>query len=133
MTKPPFRRLRYWTAYPAWIAFCAILVLMVNAVASSSAPPALDGQAAGQVALRHVRSMGPEYAGHEVVHVAKTRAGETGPEARFVVLCDREERSGLRHALVVELSAESGEVLEVREPETTGGGALLPQPLQLRR
>lgn len=54
------------------------------------------------------------YRSYEIVHIAWARAGEIHPEPRWLVLCDTVPRSGLRHAVVVEVGGRDGRFLAVR-------------------
>lgn len=70
--------------------------------------------AAREAELLLDRIDGGRYADYEVVNVSFARRGEVGPEPRWLVLCDRPERTRLRDAIVVELRASDGAFLRMR-------------------
>jgi len=98
-------RRRYWLLYPAWIALCAILFLVLRHADDPSRRPGriLSNEAAVRaLAILH-------RPGYEAVHVA-------GEGNRWIVLCDRVPHTGLREAVVVELDAVDGHLVVIREP-----------------
>jgi hypothetical protein len=112
-------RRRYWLLYPAWILVCAGLFAALRGAPDPSrrAGRILSDEAAVRaVALLRARDV-VRFRDYEAVHVAYAGAGETGPQARWVVLCDRVPHTALHEAVVVELDARSGSMLTVRPPE----------------
>ena len=53
---------------------------------------------------------------YDAVHVGYAKRGEAGSEDRWIVLCDRVPHTELREAVVVELKAEDGTLLTIRQP-----------------
>jgi hypothetical protein len=106
---------RLWPFYFLWILVCAILFFALDGFDDPSRPRgrmlSID---AGQRALAVTHAQG--LAGYEVVHVARARAGEGGPEDRWVVLLDRAPHTKLAEAVVVELGIDDGRLLRVRKP-----------------
>lgn len=108
-------RRRFPLLYLAWIAICAILFLALDGLEDPSRPQGrILSIHAGQLARTIAHTRGWPH--HEVVHVARARAGEGSPEDRWVVLLDRVPHTGLREAVVVELDVRDGRLLRVREP-----------------
>ena len=106
------RDYRFPLLYAAWIVFCALLfALLRGAEDPSRREGRIPSVEAGEIALRQLNRPG-----YEVVQVAWARAGEGAPEPRWVVLLDRDPRSGLREAVVVELRAEDGRPIRMRKP-----------------
>ena len=60
------------------------------------------------------------YAGYDAVHVTQSKKGEAAKDPRWLVLCDRKERSSFQDAIVVEVSALDGGIRDVRriDPRT---------------
>jgi hypothetical protein len=109
-------RARYALSYPLWILVCALLVLALrNAGDPSRRHDRILNNDAARLALRLLHAS-PNQDRYEVVHVAYAGKGEVGPEARWVVLCDRVPHSGLQLAVVVELDAKDGHLLAMRPP-----------------
>ena len=101
--------------YPAWLALCAILFLALGGAEDPSRPEgrilSIDaGQRAAAIAKAR------ELSGYEVVHVARARRNEGGAEERWIVLLDQVPHTRLRRALVVELRASDGTLLNIRAP-----------------
>jgi hypothetical protein len=72
---------------------------------------------AGERAIALLRAKDPmRFQDYEVVHVAWAAKGEGGDANRWVVLCDHVRRSGLTHAVVVEVDGKDGRLLAVRKP-----------------
>lgn len=110
------RRPRSWLPlYIAWIAFCAFLFIALRHAEDPSRP---EGRILSIEAGRLARDIAHQrgYAGYDVVHVARARAGEGAAEERWVVLLDRVPHTSLRDAVVVELDIASGKVLRIRKP-----------------
>ncbi len=110
--------MRFWPLYVLWIAFCAFLFV---ALRDAEDPSRRRGRIlsidAGRMAMEILRSRDPErFRDYHVVHIAWARAGEGGPENRWIVLADRLPHTALREALVVELGAEDGRLLRIRRP-----------------
>lgn len=75
----------------------------------------IDQAAAGKQAITYLQASNPErYRTYEVVHVTYATKGDDGASSRWLVLCDSEERSALREAVVVELDATTGRPLKIR-------------------
>lgn len=53
---------------------------------------------------------------YDAVHVGYAKRGEAGSEDRWIVLCDRVPHTRLREAVVVELRANDGALLTIRQP-----------------
>ena len=105
------------TLYVVWIALCAILFVVLDDVEDPSRQPdRILSADAGTAALAMMRKRDPKFSNYEVVHVAWARPGEGAPERRWVVLLDRVPHSRLHDAIVVELRAEDGSLLRVRQP-----------------
>lgn len=68
------------------------------------------------MALQYLVQSNPAYRSHRAMHVAFSPSGELGPEARWIVLCDRSETAGLRDAMVVEVRARDGALIRIRRP-----------------
>ena len=101
--------------YPAWILVCAILFLALSGLEDPSRPTGrILSIEAGRRAAAIARQRGLE--GYEVVHVARARRNEGAPEERWVVLLDKAPRTRLRDAVVVELRADDGSLLRIRNP-----------------
>lgn len=110
------RRLRrWWPLYGSWIVFCALLFLALTNAEDPSRP---EGRILSIEAGMRARAIAEArgFNGYEVVHVARARSGEGATEDRWVILLDREPRSSLREAVVIELNEESGELLRIRRP-----------------
>ncbi|HET8774935.1 MAG TPA: hypothetical protein VFP80_14130, partial [Thermoanaerobaculia bacterium] len=101
--------------YPAWLLVCAVLFLALGGLEDPSRPKgrilSID---AGRRATAIVQERG--MTGYEVVHVARARRNEGGPEERWVVLLDQVPHTRLRQAVVVELRAGDGTLLNIRKP-----------------
>ena len=110
---------RWWPLYLSWIALCALLFLVLSNAEDPSRP---EGRILSVDAGVRARSLAASrgFAGYEVVHVARARAGEGGARSRWIVLLDRVPRTSLREAIVVELDESSGELLRIRRPEGFG-------------
>jgi hypothetical protein len=108
-------RRRFPLLYLAWIALCALLFFALDGLEDPSRPKGrILSNHAGQLARTIAHSRGWPH--HEVVHVARARAGEGGREERWVVLLDRRPHTRLEEAVVVELDMADGRLLRVREP-----------------
>ncbi|HEX6100891.1 MAG TPA: hypothetical protein VF432_31525 [Thermoanaerobaculia bacterium] len=101
--------------YPAWLALCAILFFALGGLEDPSRPKgrilSID---AGRRAAAIVKQRG--LTGYEVVHVARARRNEGAPEERWIVLLDQVPHTSLRRAIVVELRAGDGTLLDIRRP-----------------
>lgn len=114
----------YWLVYPAWIALCALLFVAFSRFPDpSQKSDRIPNEVASERALRILKSSGSEFADYEVVHVSYAKRNEVSPESRWLVLCDRNDRTALRDAFVVHLRAKDGALLEIREldPRYAGG------------
>jgi hypothetical protein len=102
--------------YPAWLLVCAALFLALGGLEDPSRP---KGRILSIDAGRRAAAIAKErgLTGYEVVHVARARRNEGGPEERWVVLLDRVPHTRLKHALVVELRTSDGSLLRIRRPE----------------
>jgi hypothetical protein len=107
----------FWVLYVLWIVLCAGLFLILQPTEEQAARSnRLPSKTAGEIAQQIVRKSDPErWGGHDVVNVAYSREGEAGPEARWIVLLDRQPRSGLAEAVVVELEPATGALIRIRE------------------
>jgi len=112
-----FLRQRYWILYPAWILATSVIVF---ALAKTDNGPrrgeGIRNTAAAVLALQTIERLDSRYAGYEVVHIARAQSRLDGSPTRWVVLCDRPRRTGLRETVVVEIRAADGRVLRVRRP-----------------
>ena len=110
-----------WPAlYLGWIAVCALLVLALRGEDDPSRPNGrLLSTEAGERALVDLRQRDLQrYRDYDVVHVAYAGKNEGGGRvARWVVLCDRKQRTALREAVVVEVDAARGAFLALRAPD----------------
>lgn len=107
---------RPWLVYLAWFFVCAVLFAGLGGLEDPSRPKGrILSVEAGRRALAIARERGLRE--HEVVHVARARAGEGGAEERWIVLIDRVPHSRLREAVVIELRASDGGLLAVRRPD----------------
>lgn len=121
----------FWLAYPAWIVICAILFIATSQLPDpSQKSDRIPNEVAGARGLQILRSIDPaRFADYEVVHVSHAKRNEVAPEARWLVLSDRTERSGLRDAYVVHLRASDGALIEVREVDPRYAAAFKAIPL----
>jgi hypothetical protein len=112
-----FLNRHFWVLYVLWILFCGALFLILQPTEEEAARSTrLPSRSAGEIAQQIVRKSNPErWGGHDVVNVAYSREGEAGPEARWIVLLDRQPRSGLEEAVVVELEPVTGALIRIRE------------------
>ena len=108
---------RWWPLYAGWILLCAILFFALSGAEDPSRP---EGRILSTEAGERARAIARErgYAGYEVVHVGRARAGEGFAEDRWVVLLDRVPPTSLHEAVVIELGLEDGRVLRIRKPVT---------------
>lgn len=108
---------RYWLAYPAWIAVCAVLFVSLAHIGSPTRhSDRIDDDRATVLALAQLRALDrARFADYEVVHVTYARRGEAANDSRWLILCDAKGRTSLREAVVVELSARDGSTLEIRK------------------
>lgn len=109
---------RFWLVYPAWILLCVGLFFVLRQLPDPAHQDnRLDRDAAGRRAIQYLMQSDPgRYRSYEAVHTALSPTGELGPEARWVVLCDRPETGGLSDAMVVELRASDGALIRIRPP-----------------
>lgn len=109
---------RYWLVYVVWIAIStAVIGATIYLPDTSRDEGRVESEEAGRRALAALQKLDPQrYAGYSVAAIAGSGRGELGPEARWVVLCDRSDRSGLSHAVVVELEADTGRLIRIRKP-----------------
>jgi hypothetical protein len=110
-------RLPYWPLYIAWIAFCAVLFMVLRGADDPSRRgDRIIPAEAGRIAVETLQARDPErFRDYHAVHAGWARAGEGAPERRWVVLTDRVPHSGLREAVVVELRPD-GTLLRIRKP-----------------
>lgn len=108
---------RFWVVYLVWILLCAGLFAATRDMEDPSRrSDRISNLNAGIRATRLLRSAFPgQFTGHVVTHIASSRSGELGPEARWVVLFDSPSRPGLEGAVVVELRARDGSLIRIRE------------------
>jgi len=107
---------RSWWLYPVWIAVCAIaFVALRGAEDPSRRSGRILSNDAGDRAVAILVTQ-PQFHGYEAVHVAYAGKGEGGPQARWIVLCDRIPHTALHDAVVVELDARDGRLLSIRKP-----------------
>lgn len=101
--------------YPAWFLLCAVLFLALGGLEDPSRP---KGRILSIEAGRRARIIATERGlrGFAVVHVARARRGEGGTEDRWVVLLDRVPHTSLREAVVIEVRASDGTLLNIRRP-----------------
>jgi hypothetical protein len=102
--------------YVAWAIVCASLFLLLRGMEDPSRPTGrILSIEAGVRAAAVLREIDPErFESYSVVHVAGARPGEGAAEDRWVVLLDRQPRTRLRDAVVVELATDDGRTLRVR-------------------
>jgi hypothetical protein len=101
--------------YPAWFLVCAALFVVLGGAEDPSRPKGrILSIEAGQRALQIARERG--FRGYEVVHVARARGGEGRAEDRWIVLLDTVPHTSLREAVVIEVRAEDGTLLDIRKP-----------------
>lgn len=108
----------YAFVYAGWILLCAVLFLALRGAEDPSRRKGRilsDDAAFRAVAILRQQDLS-RYAGYEAVHVAFAGKGEGAPLARWVVLCDRVPHSALSEAVVVELRAEDGTLIDTRAP-----------------
>jgi hypothetical protein len=112
------RRVPFWLVYPAWILVCAALYFLLRGLPDPSQPAGRLGRSeAGKRAEAYLLAHDPlRFAGFEAVHAAHSPAGEVGPEARWVVLCDHPSGEKLLEAMVVEMRATDGQLIRIRRP-----------------
>jgi hypothetical protein len=108
--------------YVAWAIVCASLFFVMRGMEDPSRPTGrILSIEAGARAVTVLREIDQErFRAYSVVHVAGARPGEGGAEDRWVVLLDREPRTRLRDAIVVELATEDGRTLRVRSVGGSG-------------
>lgn len=111
-----FLHRHFWLLYVVWIGFCGALFLVLQPTDETGRSSRLPSATAGKMALEIVRKTDPvRWGSHDVVNVAYSPEGEAGPEARWVVLLDRQPRTSLKEAVVVELEPGSGALIRIRE------------------
>lgn len=101
--------------YPTWFLLCAILFSALGGLEDPSRP---KGRILSIEAGQRARAIATERGmrGFEVVHVARARRGEGGAEDRWVVLLDKVPHTRLREAVVIEVRATDGTLLNIRRP-----------------
>ena len=108
------RRIQF--VYAIWFTVCLAAVFGLRGAADPSRfhdrIPDKEAEDAALEALHAVNA--DKYSDYEPINSAWSEAGEMGVEARWIVLCDRRDRSGLAAAVVVEIDGRSGEVLRFR-------------------
>jgi hypothetical protein len=111
----------YWLAYPTWIVLCAALFFSLGHIGNPARrSDRIDDDRATAIALAHLRRVEPvRFADYEVVHVTYARKGEASSDSRWLILCDARERSGMRDAVIVELSARDGSVIDLRQMDAS--------------
>jgi hypothetical protein len=111
-----FLRRYFRVLYVAWILVCVISVVALrNRPDPSRAGTELDSDAAARRAVAILQTVdGSRFRGYDVATVAYARTGELGGQSRWIVLCDRVERTGLSDAVVVELSPDGRRLLRLR-------------------
>jgi hypothetical protein len=104
---------RYWLLYPAWIALCVVLFLALRGADDPSRPRGrVLSDDAAMIAVRILRTQA-QYRAYESVHVALS-----DDHHRWIVLCDAVPHTALQRAVVVELDATSGKLLQIRPPKS---------------
>ena len=121
VTAGHFLRTRYGVLYAAWILLCALLFWTFRGMTdSSSRSDRIPNTEASARALQILRANDPaRFRDYTAAHTAFAPSAEVGSPSRWIVLCDRRERSGLRDALVVELDSKTGALLRIRTIETS--------------
>ncbi|HVR42465.1 MAG TPA: hypothetical protein VMS56_03380 [Thermoanaerobaculia bacterium] len=113
-----FGSLPFWFLYPLWICICALLFAALQAVDvedPSRRDDRILSREAGRIALRILRGRDADrFADYDVVNVAWARPREVAADPRWIVLLDRNPRTGLEEALVIELEPR-GELIRIRE------------------
>ncbi len=104
--------------YLAWILLCAALFAALH---HAQDPARRAGRIlsndAGDRAVAILRASDRRrFHDYQAVSVAYAGRGEAGDSARWVVLCDRVPRTALGEAIVVELDAANGALLDERKP-----------------
>ena len=107
----------WWTVCVVWAALCAFAFVALGGADDPSRPRGrISPYQAEIAALEHLRSVDTSaYARFETVDAAIYRDPSNGRRA-WLVLCDDEVPTRLGHAVVVEIDAESGEVIRTRRP-----------------
>jgi hypothetical protein len=110
------RKVAYLVAAALWIALCsAAFVLLDDAPDPSRRTDRILSNDAGRIALAAMRRRDrARFRDYEVVHVAHARRLPWRDEPQWVVLLDCIPHSGLSEAVVVELRAADGAVVNVR-------------------
>jgi hypothetical protein len=91
------------------------VVALRNRPDPSRAGTELDSDAAARRAVAILNSVdSARFHDYGVATVAYAKTGELKGESRWIVLCDRVERTGLADAVVVELSANGRRLLRLR-------------------
>ena len=108
-------RRRFFALYALWILICAIVFAVLRGAEDPSRRHGriLSNDAADR-AIAILRTKGIR--GYDAVHVGYAKRGEAGSEDRWIVLCDRVPHTQLREAVVVELRANDGTLLTIRQP-----------------
>ena len=110
-------RRRFWLLYPAWILICVALFFALRQLPDPARPSGrIDRDSASRLALQYLVQSNARYGSHTPEHIAFSPSGELGPEARWVVLCYRDEASGFHDAMVVEVRASDGALIRIRRP-----------------
>lgn len=107
--------------YAGWITVCVIVFFALSGAQDPSRPRGrILSNDAGVRAIAILRATDARrFHDYEAVHVAYARKGEAGDANRWIVLADRVPHTSLREAVVVELRAEDGALLAIRNPHRT--------------
>lgn len=105
-----------WIVYPLWLGVCLLLFVAMRDWPDPSRPSGrIINDEAARAAEKILQMLdGGKYADYEVVNVSFARGGEAGKEPRWLVLCDEDERTQLKRAIVIELRSTDGRFIRAR-------------------
>lgn len=111
-----FLREKFWVTYPAWVGVCALILVAVHDMEDGSRRRTRisNGRVADLAISLLKENHGSRFEDYTVAHVAYARKGEIGETSRWVVLSDQEDRTALRHAIVVEIEVDSHSPIRFR-------------------
>ena len=114
------RRRFYPALYPAWIVVCALLFLVLRDAPDPSRPSGRMTPAQARVtALEYLAKYdAARFGTYHVIDAAVYRDVQRD-ERVWVVICDSTPRSALKRAVIVDLEADTGEVVRTRRPAAT--------------
>lgn len=115
MKPQDFLRRHYWLTYFAWIAICAALFIGLRNQ-TDGVENRIRTEAVAARALALLSEKDSRYSGYTAVHMSFARSRIDGSPDRWIVLCDKPERSGLRSAVVVEITPDGRGLLRIRKP-----------------